>query len=137
MKINVRIIFCLAVVIFCANISFAKEFSYIDKTEQKCLDNAQSAQQMLNCTNSASLMWENEIEKYYNLLFQTLDNNNKLILHQSQENWKKYKDKEFELIDTINDKDPTMFINIKSGFKKSIIKERAILLKGYYDTLNL
>ena len=52
-----------------------------------------------------------------------------------QENWKKFKDSEFETVSIIMDKQGTMFQNSAVGAKTYLVKEQALGLKRLYDIL--
>ena len=55
---------------------------------------------------------------------------------KAQEDWEKYRDSEFEAVSIIMEKQGTMFLNSTVGIKTALIKERALFLKEFYDTLS-
>ena len=55
---------------------------------------------------------------------------------KAQKDWETYKDSEFEAVSVIMEKQGTMFLNSTVGMKSALIKERALFLKEFYDTLS-
>ena len=53
----------------------------------------------------------------------------------SQKNWEKFRDSEIIVYNLIQQKKGTMFQNVSTGFKRELIKQRAIELKSLYETL--
>jgi len=91
---------------------------------------------MNNCTHKAEDMWETELNKYYKLLIGILDADGIKKLKASQDAWLKYRNLEFENIDHIYSHTlGTIYTNIRAGDTYEIVKQRALALKGYYNTL--
>jgi uncharacterized protein YecT (DUF1311 family) len=88
---------------------------------------------MNNATYQAMKMWEEEMNKYYNLLMDILDDDRKELLRVSQDNWIAFKDSEFKVIGTIYPSMGTMWSNIRTSDMRGLIKERALTLKFYYE----
>ncbi len=126
-KIVWTFLFCLINFNFC----IADEFSDIDKKETDCINKTSSTYQMTLCTQKAMTEWENQINNYYRLLL-----NNKLIekkfVEQSQKKWLEYKISNYKMINQLEKIQGTMYLNVVNGFKKEVLKNRAIELRSYY-----
>ena len=107
----------------------------IDTIEQDCINKAFSTQNISACTIQAQNAWQNEIEKYYNLLFNILPKDKKHLLKKSQKDWKKYKKSQFDLLDNTIFISGTMYSNVIQGYKRDIYKYRAIELEELYFIL--
>ena len=124
------------ILIFIINFTFcvADEFSDIDKNEIDCINKTSSTYQMTICTQKAMTDWEKQINNYYHLLL-----NNKFVekkfVEQSQYNWLKFKISNYKMINQLEKKQGTMYLNIASGFKREVLKNRAIELRAYYLTI--
>lgn len=122
--------------IFIINFTFcvADEFSDIDKNEIDCINKTSSTYQMTICTQKAMTDWEKQINNYYHLLL-----NNKFVekkfVEQSQYNWLKFKISNYKMINQLEKNQGTMYLNIASGFKREVLKNRAIELRAYYLTI--
>ena len=109
----------------------------IDISLQECMDNSKSiTQEMKKCLSDACEKWELELEKYYNLLMEVLEEEPRKSLEESQQAWIKFKDLEFSNFI------PNYFQDIGSYIgpsimesKMLIIRARALQLKSYYDTI--
>ena len=107
----------------------------IDKMEEICLSNKSSTQEMNECTFKAMDDWNKEIEKYLALLKNITSKDDFENIQISQKNWEKFRDSEIVVYNLIQQKEGTMFQNISTGFKRELIKQRAIELKSLYETL--
>ena len=107
----------------------------IDKMEEICLSNKSSTQEMNECTFKAINAWNKEIEKYLVLLKNITSKDDFENIQISQKNWEKFRDSEIVVYNLIQQKEGTMFQNISTGFKRELIKQRAIELKSLYETL--
>ena len=136
---NMKFIFILT---FClllsgiSNISFAKD-NAIDVFEQKCIAKNWTTSGMTDCSYKAYEMWDKELNKYYSLLMKKLTPVEQNELKSSQISWINFRDKEFKNINNIFNKlDGTMYIPIRVQERNEIVKQRALQLKYYYDTLS-
>ena len=112
--------------------------NFIDIAESKCLDkNDISNAEMRNCTIKATQSWDNELNKYYNLLKNKLPQETFEVLKESQKQWMIYRDKEYLLISKFyfELKEGTMWYNIAENRKKEIVKTRALELQMYFENL--
>jgi uncharacterized protein YecT (DUF1311 family) len=129
-KLIVLLLVCIA---FLANTSYAQEQHPIDQFEENAIAKDWTTAGMNNATYQAMEMWEEEMNKYYNLLMNILDDDRKELLRVSQENWTSFKDAEFDVIDTIYPSMGTMWSNIRTSDMRGLVKERALTLKFYYE----
>lgn len=129
-----KIVWTLLLFIINLNFCIADEFSDIDKKEADCINKTSSTYQMTLCTQKAMNEWENQINNYYHLIL-----NNKLVekefVEQSQKKWLEYKISNYKMINQLEKMQGTMYLNIASGFKREILKNRAIELRSYYLTI--
>ena len=57
-------------------------------------------------------------------------------LQFSQTSWDNYKNKDYELINSVvSYKQGTMYLNIREGWRTEIVKQRALNLREYLNTL--
>jgi uncharacterized protein YecT (DUF1311 family) len=92
---------------------------------------------MLNCINSATAQWDDELNKNYKLLMSVLRPEEKEKLKNSQLNWLKFRDKEFEFSDAAyNTLEGTLWLVVKANRKLDFVKHRAIELWDYYVDIN-
>ena len=92
--------------------------------------------EMNKCVYIAMDSWSKEIDKYLNLLKSVTTEEDYNNILKAQKDWETYKDSEFEAVSVIMEKQGTMFLNSTVGMKSALIKERALFLKEFYDTLS-
>ncbi len=109
----------------------------IDDVEVKCIANTSDTQEMNKCSKIAQVSWEKEIKKSLIQLKKRMDNTSYKSLMKSQRIWQEYKNQEFSFIQKItNNKQGTMYLNVEQGLKTNILKQRALILQEYIETLN-
>ena len=109
----------------------------IDKAEQDCISKTADTQVMNQCSITAQNEWEKEIKKTLSELKSVLDKESYKSLINSQNSWEKYKIDEFSSIDKmLENKQGTMYLNVDKGLKVDIVKQRALKLKEYLNTVN-
>ena len=116
-----------------------QEEHWIDKELDACLsiDSNQTTYGMNQCTFEGQQKWDKELNKYYKLLMNKLDANGKTSLKESQRQWIKYRDKEFEFIQYYYlQKQGTMWTNVVAGIKYHFIRNRALELKRIHERLD-
>lgn len=136
---KISIGFIILLVIYIANVCIANDKIYpIDKIELDCIAKTTgNTNEMNKCSMDTQTAWENEIKKSLDELKGILDSEDYKILLESQKTWENYKQKNFEFTDlTPKYKEGTMFLNAKQGFRTGLIKQRALNLKEYINTLN-
>lgn len=107
----------------------------IDKAESDCIAKVYSTYDISQCSYKAMDSWFKEIDKYLGLLKTITSEEDYANILKAQEDWKRYQESDFEAVSIIMNKQGTMFQNVAVGKKTDIIKERALELKGLYDTL--
>ena len=107
----------------------------IDKTERDCIAKVYSTYDISQCSYKAMDMWFKEIDKYLGLLKTVTSEKEYANILKAQENWKKYQESEFVSISIIIDKQGTIFQNILSGKECGLVKQRALNLRNFYETL--
>ena len=109
----------------------------IDKAEQDCISKTADTQVMNQCSITAQKEWEKEIKKTLSELKSVLDKESYKSLINSQNSWEKYKIDEFRSIDKmLENKQGTMYLNVNKGLKVDIVKQRALKLQEYLNTVN-
>ncbi|MGD1319314.1 lysozyme inhibitor LprI family protein [Chryseobacterium sp. 2R14A] len=135
---NLITLILLFISIYIFSQSKAQQKNLINLAESKCLDKKDiSNAEMRNCTIKATQSWDNELNKYYNLLKNKLPKSAFESLKESQKQWMMYRDKEFAFISKFyfELKEGTMWHNIAENIKKEIVKTRALELQMHYENL--
>jgi uncharacterized protein YecT (DUF1311 family) len=110
----------------------------IDLKIEQCLsiDSNQSTFGMINCIRTAMEEWDAELNKYYKLLMETLTTDEQKKLRTAQRQWLDYRDKEFEFIETMyRNMEGTMWKIVEADSRNNIVRQRALELTSYYNTL--
>jgi len=107
----------------------------IDKAERDCIAKVYSTYDISQCSYKAMDLWFKEIDKHLGLLRAIMSEEDFANILKAQKDWEAYQNSEFEAIGIIMKKQGTMFQNVAVGKKTDLIKERALELKGLYDTL--
>lgn len=108
----------------------------IDKAEQDCISKTADTQVMNQCSVTAQNAWEKEIKKSLSELKSVLDKESYKSLMNSQNSWEKYKIDEYNYIDKmLENKQGTMYLNVNKGLKVDIVKQRALKLQEYLNTV--
>ena len=135
-----KIIFLLLVTVIStvAAISQDTEVKHpIEEKLSKCLDDSITNVGMCNCLTAAAVAWDKELNKYYKLLKDELEEPAQLLLRESQRKWITYRDNEIKFIDHYYSevKVGTMYSMFAEDRKKEIVKQRAEELRQYYEEL--
>ena len=108
----------------------------IDKIEQDCISKTADTQEMNKCSQKAQQLWEKDINKNLAELKEILSAEDYKKLQLSQTSWENYIDKEYEFINSLTSyTQGTMYLNTKEGWRTEILKQRALTLRGYLNTL--
>lgn len=87
----------------------------------------------IECAHRITEAWDNELNKYYQLLMNILEPSTKKGLRIAQRQWLSYRDGEFEHIDNFYaNMDGTMYRIIAVQRKMEVVRTRALELKWYY-----
>ncbi len=108
----------------------------IDKIEQDCISKTADTQEMNKCTQMAQELWKKDINKNLAELKEILSAEDYKKLQLSQTSWENYIDKEYGFINSLTSyTQGTMYLNTKEGWRTEILKQRALTLRGYLNTL--
>ncbi len=131
------LIFIFLIFLSCCYSTAQTTMHPIDKAEQDCISKTADTQVMNQCSIIAQKEWEKEIKKTLSELKSVLDKESYKSLINSQNSWEKYKIDEFRSIDKmLKNKQGTMYLNVDKGLKVDIVKQRALKLKEYLNTVN-
>ena len=131
------LIFIFLIFLSCCYSTAQTTMHPIDKAEQDCISKTADTQVMNQCSIIAQKEWEKEIKKTLSELKSVLDKESYKSLINSQNSWEKYKIDEFRSIDKmLENKQGTMYLNVDKGLKVDIVKQRALKLKEYLNTVN-
>lgn len=131
------ILFFVILVFFVSAKLFSQESQHpIDKFLDSCMEKDYSTFGMVKCTEEAIQMWDDELNKYYKLLMNILDEESAKTLKTSELQWIEFKGKEMKNIEQIYSKiEGTMYIPMKYYAKMEVIKTRALQLANFYGLL--
>lgn len=131
------LIFIFLIFLSCCYSTAQTTMHPIDKAEQDCISKTADTQVMNQCSITAQNEQEKEIKKTLSELKSVLDKESYKSLINSQNSWEKYKIDEFRSIDKmLKNKQGTMYLNVDKGLKVDIVKQRALKLKEYLNTVN-
>lgn len=131
------LIFIFLIFLSCCYSTAQTTMHPIDKAEQDFISKTADTQVMNQCSITAQNEWEKEIKKTLSELKSVLDKESYKSLINSQNSWEKYKIDEFRSIDKmLKNKQGTMYLNVDKGLKVDIVKQRALKLKEYLNTVN-
>lgn len=132
-----KILFSVICICLISLATFAEEVYPIDKAEDACISKTSSTADILKCTAIAYDSWDKEMNKYYNLLMKKLSAEQKSELLKTQKSWLSFRDNSFTFINSsIREKQGTMYLNVASGERREIVKQRALQLKEYYSIIS-
>lgn len=102
-----------------------------------CEDQDPSTAGVGQCISDADNSYNKEIDRMYIELNNKLDEEQKKALKQSQDDWVKFRDSEFDLITSVYSKaEGTMWSSVRGSARMDILKNRALELSGFLDGMN-
>ena len=107
--------------------------TFAGKFEAKCYDENLCMADQAVCFSKATILWDKELNKYYNLLMGKLQKQQRLDLQSAQIKWIKFRDAEIKSNQSIE-----KAFKAGSGFgvlTLDLTKQRALQLKDWYDWL--
>ncbi len=108
----------------------------IDVKLNECMDKNPSTAGIVECLDIAYKAWDDELNKNYKLLQSVVNAEQKSALRLVQLSWITYRDKEFEMLQTLyKSKEGTMFIPMYSYERVDVVKKRALDLKSHYNLM--
>ena len=90
---------------------------------------------MSECSYNAMDSWFKEIDKYIGLLKNVTSEEDYNNILNAQIKWKEYQEAEFKAVSILINKQGTIFQNFLSGKERELVKQRALDLKFFYETL--
>jgi len=138
-KVGLLTILAIVSYVFVGNISLAEEREKqhtIDVWVDKCMEKAESDQQMVDCAVKNYQMWDKELNKVYKELFNKLDTKERELLKKSQHKWIEFRDAEFEFIDELYNLPGLLNVVWRYGWKVEIVRERALRLEKYLNDIS-
>ena len=109
----------------------------IEQRVRDCIDKDYSTVGLNKCVYVGMAEWEKEINKYLELLKETLPKDDFEKINKAQEEWEDYRDAQFMVAEIMLKKDGTMHQNVAVGIKSGIIEERAKELESFYNLWKL
>ncbi len=110
--------------------------SPIDISYTKCTNKDTSSAGICNCAFKAYADWDRELNKYYNRLKKALHNpKDKAALEKAEAAWLQYRDAEFQSYDYMFNKAGTDWCKTRADSRISVVRDRVMQLKTYYDTI--
>lgn len=108
----------------------------IDKIEQDCISRTANTQEINKCSQKAQELWKKDINKNLAELKEILSAEDYKKLQLSQTSWENYIDKEYGFINSLTSyTQGTMYLNTREGWRTEILKQRALTLREYLNTL--
>ena len=131
----------LFLVIFSFTLQIAKgqnTSDIIEKELSRCLEESFSTANQRDCINKAYEDWDKLLNQTYQSLIKELSEESKIQLKESQRNWLKYRDTEFNFINKyyFQDKQGTLNYVIADSKKMEIIKQRTLMLLEYLKEID-
>lgn len=109
----------------------------IERKILNCLDKNNTTNSMIECMDKAGKMWDDELNRVYGLLKSKLKPSGQKALTISQRAWIKYRDLEFENINSIySNFQGTMYGPMRLDHRVQVIKQRVSELQSYLDLFN-
>ncbi|MBD2781053.1 DUF1311 domain-containing protein [Xenorhabdus sp. 42] len=112
-------------------------FSYeIDDRLDKCLGNDYTTLGMAACYAKAAGEWDNELNKEYQLILSSLDDNGKKPFKASQLAWVKYRDNYFEFLKNGYPGSGTMWRVFSAEERMNVVKQKVVSLQNLRESLS-
>lgn len=108
----------------------------IDSAFHACWAENGSTTGMKFCTYDAMVAWEEEMNKYYQLLLDTLQGEERKKMINSQKQWLEYSEAEAEFLgEFYTNMEGTLWGLVSVGSSMDKMKSRALELKGHYGSI--
>jgi uncharacterized protein YecT (DUF1311 family) len=119
------------------NIGLVERKDPIDKKMEECISRNQTTLGMNKCGDEALVSWDRALNDAYNQLVNKIDKNGVVALRKSQREWVKFRDADFEFINSYyNDFTGSIYSNMNRGSKIDRVKKRVLELRGYIALLD-
>lgn len=136
-KILIKITFILLIVsvsFFIKAVASPDKFEEhsIDAQLEKCIEKDYSTSGMNKCVYAATDAWFEQISIYSDLIKKELSKEQFSVFIESQKAWEHYYELEKKLaVETVYNKEGTIYTNIAAGMLQDLAKQRALYLKSY------
>ena len=109
----------------------------IDIQLEECLNDewTVSTVDIMICVDNALNEWDKELNAVYQKLMKKLSAEQKTTLREAQKEWIKFRDREYDNIDSIYNMDGTMWGQVRLMEKLEIVKSRTLSLTKYLSNL--
>jgi uncharacterized protein YecT (DUF1311 family) len=121
---------------------FAQDSKHpIDIETDACMEKDPSTMGMIECSRLAQEKWDAEMNKYYDMLMDKLDESAKASLRDSQRRWLEFRDAEFKAIDDYYSYiyeqagGGTMYSMMQAGARMQVVRDRALEIISYYQMI--
>lgn len=115
-----------------------KEVHPIETKCLACIDGNPSTHDVIKCLTTAYIEWDAEMNKYYKLIRENLDDEGKAAFKAAQLKWIAFRDDEINFNETFYSSfQGTMFQVFLANRSAEIIKTRALELISYYDIIKM
>ena len=109
----------------------------IDIAMDKAMEDNPSTAGMVQAATQADEKWQKEIDRALTKLKKEMTTEQWKALQASQQAWRAYRDKEIKTQDALyGAMQGTMWSPVSASKRMELNKERALLLRGYIDTLS-
>ena len=136
-KYGLFIVLCLLAIGISSNAQETEATYPIDRKYRVCVDSNSSTLGMLECISAATKEWDEQLNKYYKLLAEKLNQTQKASLRTTQREWLVYKEKETRFyLDLYTEREGTIWNVVMARRGMDLIRQRAIELIEYYETIS-
>lgn len=137
MPMRLKYLFLIGLVSIWSSQCLAEEQHPIEQSLDACLEENVSTAGIIECNDKAIKAWDTELNKVYKSLMSKLDKKTQASLKQSQRQWIKFRDAEFEAMGAIyRNMEGTMWRVVASDATVNVVKTRVLQLKSYENDLD-
>jgi uncharacterized protein YecT (DUF1311 family) len=103
----------------------------IDLITEKCLEDNQSTQGMVECYDGGYGLWDKELNRSYSGLMASLNDEQRKAVQEAQRQWLKFRDAQIIAIGAISNRDGTIGRIVSAEHVMNLIKEQAQRLNRF------
>jgi uncharacterized protein YecT (DUF1311 family) len=134
-----KLAFVLFLFILPLNICFSQDDSLsrdsIELVYQQCKDSAFGTYEYMLCIDDAATLWDEELNRVYQLILAQLPANQKELFRQSQRQWVAFRDAEIVFCEEFYDREGKGWQLDQAGRRLDLTKQRTLELWRYYHAL--
>jgi hypothetical protein len=135
-RYTIKLLVVLCALLFMPDVLYGEEQSPIDIRWAEAVDQDVSTAGMKRAARQALAEWTHEMDRYYAMLFDGLDEEKKLSLEKAQNDWKEYMQSEVAFFDDFYGfMHGSFFAILKVEKRAEMVRERALKLKFNYNLL--